>query len=179
MSETVEQARLLADTFQGSRADLLKHVTLENVEIGNEPDLYYFSAPGFGDSWTPHNYSTVWREHAKAVRDVLKLSVGGKAASPSYWTGSFTVMNTMLVWTPTAVLESGLLDDESIADVTSTFCEHHYNGVYGRDRLARPGELMDKASVRGNVSLFAENIRVVKAEGMDYVLVSHGGPAPG
>jgi len=171
LSETLAQARLLADTFQGSRADQLKHVILENVEIGNEPDLYYYSASGFGESWTPHNYSEVWKKHAKAVSEVVNLSTDKTDGIPTLWMGSFTVINMMMVWTPTAVLESGLLDGES-GKYASTFCEHHYNGVFGRDRLPGVGELMDKAGVRGNLSLFAESIRVSRASGLDFVLVS-------
>ncbi|RYP41363.1 hypothetical protein DL769_011571 [Monosporascus sp. CRB-8-3] len=39
-AETVAHARLLAQAFQGERANLTKHVKLANVEIGNEPDFY-------------------------------------------------------------------------------------------------------------------------------------------
>lgn len=45
ISEIVAQATLLADTFQGSRKELMQNVTLQRVEIGNEvccmPDMVF------------------------------------------------------------------------------------------------------------------------------------------
>lgn len=69
-TETVAQARLLADTFEGSRAHLTRNVKLVNVEIGNEPDFYgptRYGVRGPYDSWNVANYGRLKPRHRSQI----------------------------------------------------------------------------------------------------------------
>ncbi|ORY31073.1 hypothetical protein BCR39DRAFT_593571 [Naematelia encephala] len=175
VTETVRQATLLADTFQGSRASLLSQQVLETVEIGNEPDFYSF--PG----WTPLNYTTTWIEYAKAVADVLDFSSDKNGTT--LFAGAFSGLSPY-TWNARAALEAGILNDPELSKYTKTFAEHNYDGVYGYPGYGEPmpGGLMDKANVRGNLTIKLPDIMATHAAGLAYVIgegnsyANHGAP---
>ena len=165
-SETLAQARLLADAFQGDRSDLTEHVELLNVEIGNEPDIYKLD-----DSWNAANYTKTWVEFAKAVSEVIDFGSGDSEDEPTLSPGALSGGKGP-AWTPESSLAAGLLDDEDIRSKTSQFTIHIYTGGFDPDRVVRPGELMNKASVRGNLTTRISSIRAVQSEGLKFSLVS-------
>ncbi|KAH6873462.1 hypothetical protein B0T10DRAFT_416446 [Thelonectria olida] len=182
-TETVAQARLLAEAFQGDRSHLTKHVKLVNVEIGNEPDFYGPTrTPVFGpygDEWNPLNYTTTWVEFAKAISKEIEFGRADSDDQPTLSPGALTGFNAP-EWTPEGPLEAGLLDDQDIKRKTSQFTEHSYSGGFSPDRVVRPGELMNKLAVRGNMSAKAGGIRAVRSTGLKYSLTNsyanHGQP---
>ncbi|KAM0542983.1 hypothetical protein ACHAPJ_012540 [Fusarium lateritium] len=184
-TETVAQARLLAETFQGSRAHLTKDVKLVNVEIGNEPDFYgptrtTHSGP-YGLEWNPLNYTTTWLEFAEAISKEIEFGRAGSDDKPTLSPGALTGFNAP-EWTPEGPLQAGLLDNRNIRRKTSQFTEHSYSGGFNPNRTVRPGELMDKLSVRANMSTRAGGIRAVRSVGLRYSLgetnsyANHGQP---
>ncbi|KAF4963182.1 hypothetical protein FSARC_8760 [Fusarium sarcochroum] len=171
--ETVTQARLLAETFQGSRAHLTKNVKLVNVEIGNEPDFYgptrtTHSGP-YGPEWNPLNYTTTWLEFAEAISKEIEFGRADSDDKPTLSPGALTGFNAP-EWTPEGPLQAGLLDDRDIKPKISQFTEHSYSGGFSPNRIVRPGELMNKLSVRANMSTRAGGIRAVRSVGLRYSL---------
>ncbi|KAH7411457.1 hypothetical protein BKA64DRAFT_773122 [Cadophora sp. MPI-SDFR-AT-0126] len=180
-TETVAQARLLGDTFQGSRARLTKNVKLVNVEIGNEPDFYgptRFGVQGpYGSSWNVANYSTTWPGFAEAVSREIKFGSRG----PTFSTGAFTGFMGP-EWSPQGMLQAGILDKQSVRSMTSQYAGHAYSGGFDPRRIVNPGELMNKLSVRANMTIRTDGIVAVKSMGLKYVLgetnsyANHGQP---
>jgi hypothetical protein len=170
-SETVAQACLLADTFQGYRANLTKHVRLANVEIGNEPDFYgpnrkYSFQGTFGSEWDIHNYTDTWTDYAQAIGDVINFDSGG----PSLSVGSYTGFNYP-DWSVTGTLMGGLLDDDRVWSRTNQFALHGYLGGFGPGLRFVPGELMYKDTIRSNLTSKIPNISALRALGRKAILV--------
>ncbi|RSM04452.1 hypothetical protein CEP52_006788 [Fusarium oligoseptatum] len=183
-TETVAQARLLAETFQGERARLTKHVKLVNVEIGNEPDFYgtsrMFPKGTYRPEWDVFNYTTTWLEFARAISKEIDFGCGG-SGKPTLLPGAFTTF-VAPEWTPAGPLVAGLLDDAGLKCKISQFSEHSYSGVFDPRRVVRPGELMDKISVRANFTTRTSQRSAVRASGLKYLLAetnsyaNHGQP---
>ncbi len=172
VTETVAQARLLAETFQGSRANLTKHVKLVNVEIGNEPDFYgptdFVNGP-YGPEWNYLNYTTTWVKFARAVSNEIDFGCP-TSGKPTLIPGAFADY-TAPGWTPDGPLEAGLLDDLDIRSKVYQFAEHTYSGGFDPSHIVQPGELMNKVSVRANMSSRARGREAVLLTGLKYVLV--------
>ncbi|KAF7551869.1 hypothetical protein G7Z17_g4714 [Cylindrodendrum hubeiense] len=152
-TETVAQAHLLAEAFQGDRSHLTKHVKLVNVEIGNEPDFYgptrtSHSGP-YGNEWNPLNYTTTWVEFAKAISKKIEFGRAGSEEKPTLSPGALTGFNAP-EWTPEGPLQAGILDDRDIRRKTSQFTEHSYSGGFSPYRIVQPGELMNKLAGETN-----------------------------
>jgi len=182
LSETIAQGRLLADTFQGSRKDLLANVSLRNVEIGNEPDYYKRQHPEtVNGNWDPTNYTSYWVPAAKALTSIFDFGLHADEGT-TLWAGSFATFADDIVWNAKAALEAGILtQDRTAARYTKTWVEHHYYGVFG-GQITPVGSLMDKTSVRHNMSQKISSIDAAHSAGMTYVLgetnsfANHGVP---
>jgi hypothetical protein len=167
-TETVAQATLLADTFQGSRKEVTASVSLVNLELGNEPDFYARGEGGFDDSWTPLNYSDTWNEYAEAVSKVIDLEEGGTTLSA----GAFASFFQPLIWNTPAILEAGIAQGRHIRSKTSHMGEHLYSGASGFTPQGPVGSLMDKTTIRSNLSTKYPNIEAARASGFKFILVS-------
>ncbi|ADV23898.1 Hypothetical Protein CGB_H2500W [Cryptococcus gattii WM276] len=177
-TETIEQAKLVAEAFQGDRADLTANVWLDGLEIGNEPDFYGDGKPGIDATWTPANYSQTWVDYAKGVSEVIKLGGDGPHLTPGAMTG-FGVP----VWTPQATFQAGILDDGDIRALVKQYNQHVYSGAFGYGYPLTPvGGLMDKGSVRANITIRASEVTAVRSQGLSYVFAegnsygNHGQP---
>ncbi|KAK1491846.1 hypothetical protein CTAM01_10169 [Colletotrichum tamarilloi] len=153
-TETVAQARLLAQTFQGDRANLTKNVRLVNVELGNEPDFYgltrtVYNGP-YGVEWDTANYTDTWAQYAEAVSREIEFDHTG-SDRPTLSPGAFTGANAP-EWTPAGPLQLGILNDPTIRNATTQFTEHAYSGGFDPRRVVNPGDLMNKIYVRGNMT---------------------------
>ncbi|KXH53373.1 hypothetical protein CSIM01_13804 [Colletotrichum simmondsii] len=172
--ETVAQARLLAQTFQGDRANLTKNVRLVNVELGNEPDFYGLTRTGrngpYGVEWDVANYTTTWAQYAEAVSKEIEFDHSG-SGGPTLSPGAFTGFNAP-EWTPAGPLQLGILDDSTIRNATTQFSEHAYSGGFDPRRVVNPGDLMNKIYVRGNMTSKMAGIQA--AETNSYA--NHGQP---
>jgi hypothetical protein len=173
VSETVAQAAVLAETFQGRRAHLTKHVKLEWIEIGNEPDLYTreisgggVGNPGDWSQWSPKNYSRTWSHLAKKVAKVVHLGDG-----TSLRVGAIALGGSASGWSPQTLVEAGLFHDKTAKKHTKVFSEHMYNAGFVVGAEAKSGELMDKGNVRGNLSLRALDVIAARKEGLKFVMV--------
>ncbi|KAK7438142.1 hypothetical protein Landi51_11795 [Colletotrichum acutatum] len=173
-TETVAQARLLAQTFQGDRANLTKDVRLVNVELGNEPDFYGLTRTGrngpYGVEWDVANYTNTWTQYAQAVSKEIEF---GRSSSdgPTLSPGAFTGFNAP-EWTPAGPLQLGILSDPMIRNATTQFSEHAYSGGFDPRRVVNPGDLMNKLYVRSNMT--AKMAGIQAAETNSYA--NHGQP---
>lgn len=166
-TETIAQAKLVADTFQGERAHLTANVNLDALEIGNEPD-FYADGKKLGAAWTPANYSHTWLDYAQGVSEVIQLGGDGPYLTPGAMAGFETP-----VWTPEAFFEAGILGDDNIRAVVKQFNQHVYSGAFGDGYPLSPvGGLMDKGTVRTNLTTRANGLKAAKSEGLQYVFVS-------
>ncbi|CAG9975201.1 unnamed protein product [Clonostachys byssicola] len=179
-TETVAQAQLLAESFIGSRAHLTSKMSLEYVELGNEPDFWGPTRWGsyrgpYGPEWNTLNYTATWVDFAKAVSGVFHTGES-ETEKPKLSPGGFTGFMSP-EWTPQGPLLAGLLDDPDIRERTSQFTEHAYSGGFDPYGNVRPGELMNKLSVRANMSAIVSRRHAVQGAGLRYVLTfSHGQP---
>ncbi|AFR97105.1 hypothetical protein C343_05260 [Cryptococcus neoformans C23] len=176
-TETIAQAKLVADTFQGERAHLTANVNLDALEIGNEPD-FYADGKKLGAAWTPANYSHTWLDYAQGVSEVIQLGGDGPYLTPGAMAGFETP-----VWTPEAFFEAGILGDDNIRAVVKQFNQHVYSGAFGDGYPLSPvGGLMDKGTVRTNLTTRANGLKAAKSEGLQYVFsegnsyANHGQP---
>ncbi|KAJ9120910.1 hypothetical protein QFC22_002845 [Naganishia vaughanmartiniae] len=157
--ETIAQARLLYDTFYGTRKAELKHVELELVTIGNEPDLYevpLFHRTG-PPGWSPYKYVEQTIQLANAVSSVFHGNIHFQIASI---TGFFKDQEQ---WNPRTVLGSGLMDDPIFEKMT-VYSSHMYFG----DLKATSGSLMNKTFIRQMIRHWSEYRPMVEAAGLEF-----------
>ncbi|KIY35064.1 hypothetical protein I305_02631 [Cryptococcus gattii E566] len=162
---------------EGDRADLTANVRLDGLEIGNEPD-FYPNKKKLGAAWTPANYSQTWVDYAKGVSEVIQLGGDGPYLTPGAMTGFESPS-----WTPEATIEAGILDDDDIRANIKQFNQHVYSGAFGGNYPLTPvGGLMDKGTVRANLTTRADGLKAVKNHGLQYVFAegnsyaNHGQP---
>jgi hypothetical protein len=161
-SQVEAQAKMLAEAFQGSRAHLTKDVTLKFIQVGNEPNLYFPSAASF---------VCQWMRLAKTVLQNIRMGGNGH---PTFWVGS-EVLGFGPSFTLTGTLEAGILDDEDIARANVVFEEHQYSGLLNTGAIPggpAPGTLMNKASIRSNLSTIYNGLLNTQSYRRGYYLVS-------
>ncbi|GFZ47051.1 hypothetical protein JCM24511_04277 [Saitozyma sp. JCM 24511] len=134
-------------------------------EIGNEPDFYVRSGLGYDSSWTRQNYSDTWRECASAVSKAIKLDKGGTTYSAS----AFATGSNYLEWNTGATLEAVNMADSDTRSKTSHFAEQQYSGAFGA-RLAQVGQLMNKGTIRGNLSTKWADVKAARSNGLSFIL---------
>lgn len=153
---------MLAEAFQGSRADLTENVTLKFVQVGNEPNFYFSTATSYVEKWKP------------LIHNVLKNVKMGGADNTSLWVGS-EIMGSGTTWRLTGTLEAGMLDDEDISNAVNVMEEHLYSGAMSIGAIPGgppPGTLMNKASIRANLSTAYSGMLNTESYGRTYYLVS-------
>ncbi|KAJ9093860.1 hypothetical protein QFC21_006233 [Naganishia friedmannii] len=185
-SESVAQAVQLVslfieeyDTFYGSRAAMLKNVTLKLIELGNEPDLYFFRGAAYNNVELT-NYTQTWISTAGQILSSIDLTFPG---APGFQIGAWADAYRDSIFTVAGTLGTGILDSAAGALVKS-FSVHNYFGRHTGDPVTEPknGQLMGRSTIRGNVTRFAAQVPQAEAAGMDYVLgetnsfSSHGSP---
>jgi hypothetical protein len=159
------QTKMLAEAFQGSRAQLTKDVKLKFVQVGNEPNFYYPDAASYVSHWLPL---------AKAVLNNIRT---GGEGDPTMWIGS-EVIGSTYPFQLAGTLEAGILDDANLSSVVDILEEHLYSGAMSIGAVPGgppPGTFMNKASIRGNLSTIYPGMVKTRAYGKSYYLVSRIG----
>lgn len=162
-SEVDKQSKMLSDAFFGSGVRFTKDVNLKYVQVGNEPNFYFDNAAQYVSRWLPL---------AKTVIRNIRLGCRG---CPTFWVGSEVVGDFSAGdFSLTGALEAGILDDHSIYKDTGILEEHHYSGALQIGAIPGgppPGTLMNKESVRGNLSSRYEGMLNAESYGKTYWLV--------
>lgn len=177
-TETLAQVAHLADTFQGSRKELVKNVKLKAVEFGNEPNVFggwtKETAPaGWGD-WSPLNYTITWKNLAQKATKIMNLK-GDTSLVPGSWVRlASSILGggplTPYEWSAGACFEAGLFDDKDVEKATKEWSSHTYSGAFTASVPVHVGTLMDKGNVRANLSSHWDDIRITRSQGLTYYL---------
>ena len=161
-TETLAQAVWLGDTWFGTRAELMSNVSLELVEIGNEPDV--FGGPGYDSSWDVVNYTHTWRQYANDATHALHVD---QTDGPKYLLGSFAGLG---FFTMGDIFQYGILDYGQLKEQTGLGNEHQYCGGFTGFQ-GQPGTLMNHANVVGNLTKRTGGLLATQRSGFNYVLV--------
>jgi len=136
-------------------------IVLEAIEIGNEADLY----PNNGarpKNFTSTEYVAEW---IKFATNVSALSspipfLGASFAASSHSTSGFS---------PQAIFDEGILSSPP-GSMISTISQHHYSGTFCFGSGGLLQDLMTKATIRSNLTIFAPDIEATIEMGLDYIL---------
>lgn len=160
-SQVEKQAEMLAAAFQGGRAHITKNVTLKYIHIGNEPNFYLPNSVSYVTSWTPLTRTALSK---------LKLGVDGDTF---LWVGS-EVIGYDFSFELAGVLEAAILDPAEIDAATSVLEEHLYSGApagAGVEHVPSPRTMMNKATIRSNLSAVHPGMLSSQSHKKDYFMV--------
>lgn len=152
---------MLAEAFQGSRAHLTKDVNLKFIQVGNEPNLYFPTAAEYVAHWIP------------LVQTALRNIEMGHKGQPTLWIGSEYIFDEGFQLTGT--LEAGVLDNHELSQANHILEEHQYSGAMNLGAIPggpSPGSLMNKSSIRGNLSTVYNGMLNAHSYKKTYYLVS-------
>ncbi|KAJ9118457.1 hypothetical protein QFC24_006103 [Naganishia onofrii] len=172
VSETVGQVVQLYDAFYGSDKEMLSHVYLKRIEMGNEPDIYDFPNPLNPNrtlpGWGPIRYVESW---TTAAREVIKAVDMDFKEAPGFQAG--VIADPFGAWTYTIAqsLVDGILDP-AVAKYIKTWSVHQYFGNRGFTPATSPqtGSLMGRSGVRGNTTKHALYSSQAERAGLQYVI---------
>ncbi|KAG5651791.1 hypothetical protein H0H81_007377 [Sphagnurus paluster] len=168
------QTRAIANTFN-SPAVKNAGIVLDHIEIGNEPDFYPSRGYRKGN-WTAADYVENWTAFANNVSVAAGIT---PASHTKFMACSFASIDAGL--SPTRAFDAGLVNSTS-GKLISTISQHMYSGAFcsGGDFLLQG--LMDKYTIRSNLTTLVPDIRETRARGLQYVLgetnsyACHGAP---
>ncbi|KAJ7134403.1 glycoside hydrolase family 79 protein [Mycena epipterygia] len=138
-------------------------VTLEFIEVGNEPDGYGDKLGYNTTTWTVDKFVAQWTEFAAnvSVTGVVQPGSGPKFFGPSFAGVSHAVDS----FSALGVFTQGILETPP-GSLLRTFSQHHYQ--CGAGELLT--DIVQKDHIRGNLTQLLPDIAVVHSHGLDYVL---------
>ncbi|KAF9024934.1 glycoside hydrolase family 79 protein [Hymenopellis radicata] len=153
-------------------------VVLDFIELGNEADLYRNN--GLRPSnYSPVNYTADW---IKMATNVSRVSGISSTSHTKFLVGGFAgSSHTTTDFSPQAIYAAGILDSVPGKFITS-FSEHRYSGSFCSGNGGLLQDLMTKATIRSNLSIFGPDIQATHAKGLEYILgetnsyACHGAP---
>ncbi|KAJ8521136.1 hypothetical protein ONZ45_g2122 [Pleurotus djamor] len=172
------EARAIAGAF-ASQTMKTAGITLDFVEIGNEPDLYKNNGLR-SSSYTSAQYTQEWIKFASNVSVAAGITASShtKLLGASFAGSSHTTGNS---FSPQAIFNQGILDSAP-GKLMTTLSQHRYSGSFCAGSEGILQDLMTKATIRGNLTTFTPDIAATKQKGLDYVLgetnsyACHGAP---
>ncbi|KAF8309017.1 glycoside hydrolase family 79 protein [Clavulina sp. PMI_390] len=162
----VAQALAIVNTFSQGGAAHAAGVKLDAIEIGNEPDLYVSNALR-PSNWTFDNWVSEWSFFANSIIDAAGLKPN---STPRFLAGSFASSShsSTSKFSPQHLIAAGVLSG-SLGPFIDTVSEHHYSGSFCTGSGGLLAALMDKTSIRGNISTYSSDIAAVQAAGREFV----------
>ncbi|KAJ7695982.1 glycoside hydrolase family 79 protein [Mycena rosella] len=138
-------------------------VTLEFIEVGNEPDDYGDDVGYNTTTWTVEKYVAQWTEFAANVSltGAVKPGLGPKFFGPSF----AGVSHAADSFSALGIFTSGILETPP-GSLLTTFSQHHYQCGAGEILV----DIVQKDLIRGNLTELLPDIAVVHSHGLDYVL---------
>ncbi|KAJ7770651.1 ricin B lectin domain-containing protein [Mycena metata] len=139
-------------------------IALENLELGNEADLY--SGNGLrASSYNVQQYTPQWITFATNLTNTAKLS----SSKTRLWGGAFAgSSHSTTGFSPQGIFTNGILSSAPGAFI-ETISQHHYSGSFCAGSESLLQDLMTKATIRSNLSSFTPDIQAVHAQGLNYV----------
>ncbi|KAJ6557288.1 glycoside hydrolase family 79 protein [Mycena vulgaris] len=138
-------------------------VTLEFIEVGNEPDGYGDKLGYNTSTWTVEKFVAQWIEFAANVSlaGVVEPGPGPKFFGPSF----AGVSHAAESFSALGVFTQGIQETPP-GSLLRTFSQHHYQCGAGEILT----DIVQKAHIRGNLTDLLPDIAVVRSHGLDYVL---------
>ncbi|KAF9446613.1 glycoside hydrolase family 79 protein [Macrolepiota fuliginosa MF-IS2] len=159
------EAKAIVKAFSSS-AVKSQGIVLDAIEIGNEPDLYLNNGHR-AQNYTSTQYVEEWTAFATNVSAVAGIT---STSSTQFWGASFAgSSHSTNGFSPQAIFNEGLLNSTT-GSFISTISQHHYSGSFCSGSEGLLQDLMTKATIRGNLTIFAPDAKAVRAQGLDYVL---------
>jgi len=136
-------------------------VSLDLVELGNEPDLYGGNGHR-ASGYDVQDYVTEWRKYITSLLNSTSLSSASapKIQAMSFGNSDFGAGN----FSPQQAIKDGLLGGD-IGGFVGSISQHHYSGGCCTARIQ---DLMDKNLIRKNLTEFEGDISAVKQTGIPY-----------
>ncbi|KAI0689488.1 glycoside hydrolase family 79 protein [Cerioporus squamosus] len=157
VTNAVNMAKAIVGAFR-TGAVKASGVIMDLIEVGNEADLYQFTGLRSNNSdWTVEDYVSDWIDVAGPVAEAA--GIRGRDGPVSIQGAAFESQ----LFTPREIFDLGILDSEP-----------------GQRSPKSPSTT--KAAVRGNLTLFEDDIAATHARGLTYVLgetnsiACHGAP---
>ncbi|KZV62775.1 glycoside hydrolase family 79 protein [Peniophora sp. CONT] len=141
------------------------HVTLQAIEIGNEADLYHNNGLR-NSSYSITNYVPEWTKFATNVTKTANALLGKEVALQGIAFAESS--HTTSGFSPEAAFKLGILNSDAGSQV-KWISQHHYSGSFCSGSESLLQNLMNKASIRGNVTAFSPDISAAHALGLPYV----------
>ncbi|KDR78761.1 hypothetical protein GALMADRAFT_209155 [Galerina marginata CBS 339.88] len=145
-------------------------VILDSIEVGNEADGFGLSLP---------TYIQQWEKIAQNITATAGLT---KSSSTKLWGAAFAgSSHSTSGFSPQSIIAQNILSSAAGSLIT-TMSGHRYSGSFCTGSGGLLQNLMDKASIRGNLTSFNPDIAATKAKGLDYVMgetnsyACHGAP---
>ncbi|KAG6812433.1 hypothetical protein H0H92_002899 [Tricholoma furcatifolium] len=157
LTAAVSEAAAVADAF-ASPEIASQGIVLDYIEIGNEADLYKNNGLR-ASNYNITDYVAQWLQFAGNVSEAARIN----AESHTKFLGlSFAgSANGGTGFSPEAAFSAGILTGPGQFISTGSFCT-------GSGGLL--ANLMNKASIRGNLTAFAPDIQATFDQGLDYIL---------
>ncbi|KAI0092691.1 glycoside hydrolase family 79 protein [Irpex rosettiformis] len=150
-------------------------VVLDLLEIGNEPDLYKNN--GLRPSnWTVQQYVADWINISTPVAQAIEsqpLEAGPVAIQAASFAGQG--------FTPRQIFSLGILNSVP-GKLVTTISQHRYSAAFCSGGDFPLTSFMSKANVRGNLTVFRDDIEATLMQGLPYILgetgsiACHGAP---
>ncbi|TDL29211.1 glycoside hydrolase family 79 protein [Rickenella mellea] len=166
-SNNITAAYLAAKSLQKAfSSSTMKNagVSLDFIEIGNEADFYGGNGDRTGIAWNIAEYTKEWTTFATNISAAANMNslgikfMGGGFANSDHKT-----------FAPQGLFSSGIQNSAAGKLITS-FSQHHYSGSFCSGSGGLLQDLMTKATIRSNVSIFASDVVATRAKGLDYIL---------
>ncbi|KAJ7216001.1 glycoside hydrolase family 79 protein [Mycena pura] len=147
-----------------SSAFTQKGITLDNLELGNEADLY--SGNGLrASTYNVQQYTPQWITYATNLTNTAKLS----SSKTRIWAGAFAESSHSTTgFSPQGIFANGILNSVPGAFI-ETISQHHYSGSFCSGSESLLQDLMTKATIRSNLASFTSDVAAVHAQGLNYV----------
>lgn len=141
-------------------------IVLDAIEIGNEPDLYGMNGMR-SINYSSSDYFSEWSNFAPVIASSAHIT---QSSHTKFWIGAFAdSSHSEIGFSPQALLNEGL-SSPGLANLVSTYSQHHYSGSFCQADPSLLQDLMSKSNIRGNLSAFVPDIASVRAHGFHYVL---------
>ncbi|KAJ7505507.1 glycoside hydrolase family 79 protein [Mycena galericulata] len=151
-----------------SEAMKVAGVTLQFVEVGNEPDDYGGDLGYNTTSWTVEKFVAQWTEFAGNVSDTGVVVAG---SGPKFFGPSFAgVSHTADSFSALGVFTQGILNTPQGSLLRTIITNASGAGEILTD-------IVVKANIRSNLTQLSPDIAIVRSHGLDYVLGNVGGIA--
>ncbi|KAK7050346.1 glycoside hydrolase family 79 protein [Favolaschia claudopus] len=140
-------------------------ITLDFLELGNEPDLYKLKGLR-PSSYSVSQYTSEWITLATNMSRTANLA----GSDTRIWAGSFAESShSSTDFSPQGIFANHILSSEP-GSFIDTISQHHYSGSFCVGSGGLLQDLMTKATIRSNLTIYTPDIEASQDMGLDYVL---------